>query len=200
MAGTFATYGKNTARRVLRDIAELKRRPYGGGSNYNQAFVRGPLVTRWGKTTTNYYYPTYPTTGRCVVVTLGDLESSNDQYVPGSGPTLEFTEYDPTTTVIAVADKSPLPFEDTVVPLYWANGVWWFREPATRKAILDASCAIESSAAASIYINDADAGTRTVHYNWMTSGMSTIPSGTEIIVEWFDDESKWVIVAAACPS
>jgi hypothetical protein len=37
----------------------------------------------------------------------------------------------------------------------------------------------------------------TVHYNWMT-GAGNIANGSDLLIEYFHDEDKWVVVGAEC--
>lgn len=67
-----------------------------------------------------------------------------------------------------------------------------------RKAKLDADLTAGSSAAASIYVAGSDLGSETVYFNWMEAGTTSIPSMTEILVKWFDDEQKWVVIQQEC--
>lgn len=67
-----------------------------------------------------------------------------------------------------------------------------------RKAKSAATISAGSSGSASIWLNGSNVGTITAHFNWMENGIASIASGKEMIVDWFDDEEKWVITAAEC--
>lgn len=45
--------------------------------------------------------------------------------------------------------------------------------------------------------NNVEVDTMTAHLNWM-EGTVSIANGTEILIKWFPDESRWVIVNADC--
>ena len=67
-----------------------------------------------------------------------------------------------------------------------------------RKGKTTASVSAGSSGACDVYLNGSAVGSVTAWLNWMENGISAIGSGVEVEVEWFDDERKWVIVAAEC--
>jgi hypothetical protein len=68
-----------------------------------------------------------------------------------------------------------------------------------RKAITDATLTAGSSAACSFLIDGVDKGSETVYFNHLENGVTSVASGRDILVRWFDDEEKWVLVAAECP-
>jgi len=68
-----------------------------------------------------------------------------------------------------------------------------------RKAVTDATLTAGSSAACSFLINGSDLGSETVYFNHMENGVTSVASGRDILVRWFDDEQKWCLVAAECP-
>lgn len=67
-----------------------------------------------------------------------------------------------------------------------------------RKAIADADITSGSYAAASVYIAGSDVGSVDAWFDWMQAGVAAIASGTEMEIEWFDDQEKWIVVAAEC--
>ena len=67
-----------------------------------------------------------------------------------------------------------------------------------RKGKTTASVSAGSSGACDVYIGGSAVGSVTAYLNWMENGISAIGSGVEVEIEWFDDERKWVIVAAEC--
>lgn len=67
-----------------------------------------------------------------------------------------------------------------------------------RKAKTTATLTAGSYADCDFYIKAVALGTERVHYNWCEAGLASIASGTEMIVRWFDDEEKWVVVQVEC--
>lgn len=70
----------------------------------------------------------------------------------------------------------------------------------TRKAVAGEDIAIDSQGDVNVYIDGSNVGTVTAKFNHMTAGGSTITTGTEVLIQWFDDEKFWVIVNAECPA
>jgi len=316
-----AVYDEQTARRVLERLNTVERKQnalLSGG--YNQTFPRGPLVARWGRTTTTTDYPTYPTSGNVVACELGDYEPS--PLYPGSTATKTFTAYAPQSVVYATVEAGDIPAQSTVVRLVWRNGLWWLNQdddgalyirndsgaarskgetlevtgvvsapissasevltgdlrdieavrgillediadgytgkfalagmvyalidindadhthcyaktadanpqsnfggpwrivakptgtgsaqPALlllgdacyeRKVKTTTTLSAGSSASCDFYIDGSVKGQETVYFNWMENGISSIASGKEGVARWFDDEEKWIMVAAEC--
>lgn len=66
------------------------------------------------------------------------------------------------------------------------------------KAVADSAITDGSSGTVSIWENGVDTGTNvTAHLNWVTGG-EDISAGKELVIWWFDDEQKWVILIAEC--
>lgn len=186
-----------TARHVLQRLARLERGQnhlLSGG--YNQSFPLNPITTKWGRTTTTSEYPTYPTAGLVVACELGKYEPSPEY--PSTSTTRTFTPYYPAETLYATAWDSPLPFQGEVVPLTWFGGRWWYTHPRERKAKVDSTINANSYGDVSVYQNGVDVGTVRAYFNWMENGIASIATDAEILIRWFDDEQKWVIVAAEC--
>jgi len=71
--------------------------------------------------------------------------------------------------------------------------------PCTRrKGITAASISAGGSGNVTVYISGSSKGTVTGYFNHMENGVSSIGSGVDVLVDWFDDELKWVIVTAEC--
>lgn len=67
-----------------------------------------------------------------------------------------------------------------------------------RKAKATSSITAGSSGSASFWLDGSNKGSETVWFNWMEAGIASIANGTEMLVEWFDDERKWVVVQLEC--
>lgn len=66
------------------------------------------------------------------------------------------------------------------------------------KAVADAAITYDSSGTVSVWREGSDTGENlTAHLNWM-HGDENIDSGSELLIEWFADEGKWIIVGADC--
>lgn len=67
------------------------------------------------------------------------------------------------------------------------------------KATADAEIAVGSSGSVTIKRTGVGAQTVTAHLNWM-DGSQKVSSGNELLVQFFRDENKWIIVGAECPT
>lgn len=67
-----------------------------------------------------------------------------------------------------------------------------------RKARATTTVTDGGTGSADVYIQDSARGNVTVHYNWMT-GAGNIANGSDLLIEYFHDEDKWVVVGAECP-
>ena len=117
---------------TARDLIDLLRRdrsmPRGGPARVGNGTLNNVLVTRWGRTSITPDYPTYPTSGNVVGVTLGDYEPS--PIYPGSTATKTFTAFDPPDYLYATLENGSIPAVGTVVRLTWRNGWWWILQEA----------------------------------------------------------------------
>jgi hypothetical protein len=66
-----------------------------------------------------------------------------------------------------------------------------------RKARATTTVTDGSTGSADIYIENVACSNVTVHYNWMT-GAGNIANGSDLFIEYFHDEDKWVVVGAEC--
>jgi hypothetical protein len=66
------------------------------------------------------------------------------------------------------------------------------------KAYTNAQIPVGGSGTVSLYRNGSAVTTATAHLNWLT-GNQPVPANTELLVQFFRDENKWVIVGAGCP-
>ena len=66
-----------------------------------------------------------------------------------------------------------------------------------RKARATTTITDGSTGSADVFINAAARGNVTVHFNWMT-GSGNIASGSDLLIEYFHDEDKWIVVGAEC--
>lgn len=150
---------------------------------------------RWAKATTNEDYPTYPTEGQFVVVEFGKLEPAGSE--PGDECGAVWTAYEPQWTEVACCRVGLAPAQGQIIPVYRDDGRWWFHGQTFVKAVASGTITAGGSGSATLYVGGVNRGTYTVYFNHMTSG-GNIASGQDLLVEWFDDESAWVIVAAEC--
>jgi hypothetical protein len=67
-----------------------------------------------------------------------------------------------------------------------------------RKARATTTVTDGGTGSADVFINGSARGNVTVHYNWMT-GSGNIVSGSDLLIEYYHDEDKWVVVGAECP-
>ena len=71
-------------------------------------------------------------------------------------------------------------------------------EQTVRKARATTTITDGGTGSADVYIAGSARGNVTVSYNWMT-GSGNIVSGSDLLIEYFHDEDKWVVVGAECP-
>lgn len=70
--------------------------------------------------------------------------------------------------------------------------------PQERKAVADGNISAGGSGTVSVWREGSDSGYDvTAYLNWMHGG-TDVTAGTELIIRWFPDEEKWIIVAAEC--
>jgi len=67
------------------------------------------------------------------------------------------------------------------------------------KATADAEISVGGSGSVTIKRNGVSAQTVTAHLNWM-DGSQKVSAGNELLVQFFRDEAKWIIVGAECPT
>lgn len=66
------------------------------------------------------------------------------------------------------------------------------------KAVTDGTIAAGSGGTVSVYSGASDTGTNVIAYlNWIHGGES-ISGGKRVLIAWFADEAKWVIISADC--
>lgn len=71
-------------------------------------------------------------------------------------------------------------------------------ENIVRKARATTTVNDGGTGSADVYINGAARGNVTVSYNWMT-GSGNIVSGSDLYIQYFHDENKWIVIGAECP-
>jgi hypothetical protein len=71
-------------------------------------------------------------------------------------------------------------------------------EQAVRKARATTTITDGGTGSADIYIGGSQRGNVTVHFNWFT-GSGNIVNGSDLMVQYYHDEDKWVVVGAECP-
>lgn len=197
MAERVGAFTPETARAIAEFVRGARRRAPRPRVDWHEVGVPQDRVIRWARTTTNYEYPTYPSSGGVYVVEMGDYEP--DTLVPGDTPDKTFTPYDPAWTEVAVEPHSFPIAINTIVRCELQDGIWWIRDrPFIYKATANADITAGSYNDATIYVNGAAERTVTAWFNWMEAGTAEIASGTELLIQWFDDEAKWVVIAAEC--
>jgi hypothetical protein len=124
----FTTLTEQTARDLIDLLRRDRAHPVGGPARVGNIGQQGQVPVRWGKTSTTPDYPTYPSSGNVVGVSLGNYEPS--PLYPGATAVKTFTAYDPPIYVFATAEDDTLPAEGTEVRLTWRNGRWWITPEA----------------------------------------------------------------------
>lgn len=66
-----------------------------------------------------------------------------------------------------------------------------------RKARATTTITDGSTGSADVFIDGAARGNVTVHFNWLT-GSGNIANGSDLFIEYFHDEDKWIVVGAEC--
>lgn len=66
-----------------------------------------------------------------------------------------------------------------------------------RKARATTTVTDGGTGSADVFIQGSARGNVTVEYNWMT-GAGDIANGSDLLIEYFHDEDKWVVVGAEC--
>jgi len=67
------------------------------------------------------------------------------------------------------------------------------------KAYTNVQIPVGGSGTVSLYRNGSAVTTVTAYLNWL-AGNQPVPANTELLVQFFRDENKWVIVGAGCPT
>lgn len=134
MAGEIRQFSAESTQRIADVVRQVEGSPIvrnepGGGRPSPQA-----RVLRWARTTTNYDYPTYPTSGPAYVVEFGDYGISPDPVYPGATVSKSFTAYSPQVTVVAVDPDGGSHEEGSVVRIERHGPDWWIR-PAAGAAV-----------------------------------------------------------------
>lgn len=117
------------ARRLAQLSRDLARRPQRRGAESPEVPMPFDRLIRWARTTTNYYYPTYPGSGGVYVVEFGEYQP--DTLTPGDTPDKTFTAYNPQWTELAVDPTGATIAEGTIVRCELQDGQWWIRPEAT---------------------------------------------------------------------
>lgn len=132
MTTSITTFDESTSHRILRMLRDYERRPPEIGNRHGRDVSPAAREIRWGRTTTNYYYPTYPTAGPAYVVEFGDYDPSPDPPYPGATITNTFTAYSPEWQEVAVdPSDGALIAEGTVVRIERHDGRYWIRPAST---------------------------------------------------------------------
>lgn len=133
MADPVRQFDDNSMRRIAAAVRKVEQTPVMRPSVGVDRPSPQARVLRWGRTTTSYEHPTYPTSGPTYVVELGDYDVSPDHVYPGATVTKTFTPYSPAWTVNAVDPAGGSWAEGTVVRIERHGEQWWIR-PASGAA------------------------------------------------------------------
>lgn len=130
MAGEIRQFSEDASRRIADAVRQVESSPVlrsepGGSRPSPQA-----RVLRWGRTTTSYEHPTYPSSGPAYVVELGDYEISPSPVYPGATVSKTFTPYSPEWKVIAVDPDNGTHEQGSVVRIERHGPDWWIRPAA----------------------------------------------------------------------
>ena len=71
-------------------------------------------------------------------------------------------------------------------------------EQIVRKARATTTITDGGTGSADIYISGSQRGNVTVHFNWFT-GSGDIVNGSDLMVQYYHDEDRWIVVGAECP-
>ena len=173
-----------------------------GDTGEQWAYVRlAPLARqlRWVKCTTTPTVTSYPTAGNVMPVEFGKYAISGAlSSLVGSYMDPTWESYDTPQYSLAVDPQKRFWASGAYARVQWLDGQWQF-ERANHVVKAEASSTITagSSGTANVKINGATAYSVTVHYDWITSG-GNIASGTDLLIQWFDDQGQWVVVGAEC--
>lgn len=206
MAKELGTYEPQLAKDMVRAVRDLRRRPQRHSPLSGDWPGFPAREIRWGKTTTNGDYPTYPTEGNVFLCELGDVYPSAETFNQFSEPT--FTGYDPAEYILAVDYSRLFWIEGAIVPVMrideYVDGtnnlpMWWICSTSRAvKAVATADISAGSYGTADLYYGGTANASVDAYFNWMTGTMTEITTGTEMLVQWFPDEEKWVIINAEC--
>lgn len=119
----FTTLTEQTARDLIDLLRRDRAHPRGGPARVGNIGQQGQVPVRWGKTSVTPDYPTYPSSGNVVGVSLGNYEPS--PLYPGATAVKTFTAYSPPIYVFATVESGSIPAVGTEVRLTWRNGFWW---------------------------------------------------------------------------
>lgn len=70
--------------------------------------------------------------------------------------------------------------------------------PVRRKATADEVITAGTNGTVNVLIGGTTVGQVEAYLDWMTAGITSLPNGAKMIIEWFDDEAQWIIVSAEC--
>lgn len=151
-----------------------------------------------GKTATSTRLPDYPTgmsTQFVVKLQTWDWEESVGD--------VELTDSDHGVYVVARSLSKryiPLGTEVLVLEVRGRKGLRHYlldAAPVIYKARATSAITDNGTGTAEIYVGASVRATVTVDFNWFT-GSGDIASGADLIVQWFPDEDKWVVLQAEC--
>ena len=191
-------FGDEATRQIGHVIRAERAQPRRTRLHPQPSTVPGDRHIRWGKTTTNDEFPTYPTSGNTVVVELGDYVY-DDSDVGDRAVTWE--AYDPPEYRIARTFDGSLPAEGTEVPLQLHHGRWWI-VPAKREyeGIVYETDGIDFDSYGEVTIYKAGVSTLVnvdVYYEWI-EWASNLPNGTKVRFVWDHERDHYSIRQHEC--
>ena len=198
---TIRTFDESTMDRIAAMLREWERLPPDAPNRGGRGVSPSAREVRWAKTTTSYYYPTYPTTGNAVVIELGDYDAESGDPKVATANTLTFTPYvnaDESHKHVAVLRVGVIPPENSYVRAYREGSVWWIDGVTWMKGKTNASVSAGSSGTCGYYWTTSEIGTVTAYWDWVDGAGGTIASGKEIFLRWYDPGNQWQIVASEC--
>jgi hypothetical protein len=196
MAGTIHTLDAKTRRELSEMLADWRHSRTLTTGKVSDGIGSGGKQIRFARTTTNDANPTYPTPpANKFVVEFGQYEFTDE----AGQETVTFAAYDPQVTRVALSRVGYLP-TGTEVQVVLSHGRWNILDERwlIRKATANAGITAGSSGTVTVYHAGASTSfTVTAHLNWMHNARN-VASADELLIRWFEDESKWVIIEAEC--
>ena len=123
-------FDQQSMQRIADAVRKVERLPVVRQSVPNGRPSPQAREIRWARTTTNYEYPTYPSSGPAYVVEFGDYSVSPDPVYPGATVSKTFVPYDPQVSVIAVDPDNGNHANGSVVRVERDGPQYWIRPAA----------------------------------------------------------------------
>lgn len=202
--------GHEYAQAVADDINALESCGYGpaemlwreGGTGEQWAIVRlAPLArpVRWVKCSTTPDVTVYPSAGNVMPVEFGEYAIAGDlSSLVGSFTSPTWASYGTPKYGLAVDLQRRFWADGSYARVTWLDGQWTFeRANGVIRAKSTTTITAGSTGTANVYQAGGIAYSVTVQYDWI-DGSGNIPSGRELLIEWFDDDAQWRVVGGEC--